>query len=276
LDSTTGAIRNETPFVPLGVDGSFWLVRKNGEKSGSWSYDPSSEGYIGHFTDEEPILGYEQAFLSPDGRSRAWILADMPTGWQGGELRGTFLLQRDGRRGEIRVPIVMQALAGSDVPVIPRGTSLAFTRDGAVEFSATTGKTGADDRVWSVEIATGKIVESRRPHPPQAERDFSMFHGAPAPEYLRPYLKDLTHFGRRGLAPAFLLSMGVLKQRPEYPACEAGVSPDGRHILYKANEGPLADVFIYGDLQTKQILRWPRPAGMKPGNSMEFVWVEAP
>ena len=44
----------------------------------------------------------------------------------------------------------------------------------------------------------------------------------------------------------------------------------------KAQKGPLAGVFIYGDLQTKQILRWTSPAGIKPGDSMEFVWVETP
>jgi len=44
----------------------------------------------------------------------------------------------------------------------------------------------------------------------------------------------------------------------------------------KAQKGPFAGVFIYGDLQTKQILRWTSPAGIKPGDSMEFVWAETP
>jgi len=97
-----------------------------------------------------------------------------------------------------------------------------------------------------------------------------------APKYLRPYLKNLWHFGRGGLAAAFLMHMGVLKKRPEFPDCEAAVSNDGRHILYKAKKGPLSNAFIYGDTQTKRILRWQTPKALRYDNSMEFVWVETP
>jgi hypothetical protein len=52
--------------------------------------------------------------------------------------------------------------------------------------------------------------------------------------------------------------------------------PDGRHVLLLARRGKLADVFIYGDLETRGTLRWSRPAGIKPDDSMEFLWVETP
>jgi hypothetical protein len=72
------------------------------------------------------------------------------------------------------------------------------------------------------------------------------------------------------------MHMGVLKKQPEFPDCEAGVSNDGRHIFYKAKTGPLSKVFIYGDTQTKAILRWQTPEALRSADSMEFVWVETP
>ena len=96
------------------------------------------------------------------------------------------------------------------------------------------------------------------------------------PKYLRPHIKELKHFGRSGLAPAFLLHLGILNERPEYPRCTAGVSRDGRHVLYRAKNGPLAGVFIYGDLLTKQSVRWRSPDGLDCNISQEFIWVETP
>jgi hypothetical protein len=277
LDAFNGAIGKEVPFIPLGADGDYWVVRKHGETSGNWSYNPIKEEYVGHFADVEmPALGYRESLFAKDGRSRAWILAPLPDEWVGGAIRGTFVLQHDGRTKDIRLPIIFQARRGSGVPVIPQDVSLQFTPDGKIEFTARMEKPRSNDRVWNIEIESGAAAETVRPHRQSPGHDSSMFDAMPAPEYLRPYLKNLTHFGRSGLAPAFFMHMGVLKEPPEFPDCEAGVSHDGRHVLYKAKSGPLADVFIYGNLQTTQMVRWTSPAGIKADDFMDFVWVETP
>jgi hypothetical protein len=277
LDGASGAISRGVPFIPLDVDGTFWLVRKTGENSGVWSYDPAKELFVAHFgVVDKPKAGNTRSLLSADGRNRAWILVPMPNDWRGDVIGGTLLLQRDGHSDDVRVPVEMQAKAGSGVPVIPIGTRLCFTKDGMVEFSASQQKRAKKERVWTIDIASGKATESVRPYVEPKDEAPALFDGVPAPDYLRPYLTNLRHFGRGGLAPAFLMHLGILKKQPEFPDCTAGVSRDGRHILYKAKKGPLADVFIYGDLQTKKTVRWISPLGIKPGDSLEFVWVEAP
>lgn len=278
LDTTSGNTIKEVPFIPLDVDGPFWLVRKTAEKSGAWSYHVAKEEFIGHFNtvDESQFL-HSQSSLSADGRNRAWILIPKPDTWHEGPIAGTFLLQRHGNAEDIRVPVVMMTkpIRGSG-RLMPVGTHLSFTKDETIEFSARRQIKGRKERIWAIEIVSGKATESERPYVEAKPDDFAVFDGVPAPEYLRKYLKDLWHFGRGGLAPAFLMHLGILKKQPEFPACTAGVSRDGRHIFYKAKEGPLADVFIYGDLQTKQTVRWHCPAGIKRGDSLEFVWVETP
>ena len=72
------------------------------------------------------------------------------------------------------------------------------------------------------------------------------------------------------------MQVGILKDKPEYPDCKAAVSPDGRHVLYLAKKGPLAGVYIYGDLLTKQTVRWDAPKGLDWGDAADFVWVETP
>ncbi len=277
LDGASGVISRGVPFIPLDVDGTFWLVRKTGENSRVWSYDPAKELFVAPFgVVDGPKAGHTRSLLSADGRNRAWILAPMPHDWRGGVIGGTLLLQRDGHSDDVRVPVEMQAKAGSGVPVIPIGTRLCFAKDGTVEFSAIQQMKEQKERVWTIDIASGKATESVRPSVAPKDEAPALFDGVPAADYLRPYLKNLRHFGRDGLAPAFLMYLGILKQQPEFPDCTAGVSRDGRHILYKAKKGPLADVFIYGDLQTKQTVRWASPAGIKRGDSLEFVWVETP
>jgi hypothetical protein len=277
LDATTATIRTDVPFIPLDVDGAYWLVRKIGETNGAWTYDPAKEDYVAHFSDvDAPGIGLRNAVLSPDGKSRAWILASLGEGWRGGTIEGTFLLQRAGHSQDIRVLVKLQARPGSGVPVIPIGTSLHFTPDGNAEFEAQEEKPGKNDRVWSIETASGATRDYTRPHAPSTEDNFTTFGGVPTPPYIRPYLKNLRHFGRSGIAPAFLLHQGILKKQPEYPDCVAGVSPDGRHILYLARQGSLAKSFIYGDLQTKQTQRWERPAAINARDSMEFLWVNTP
>jgi hypothetical protein len=204
------------------------------------------------------------------------VLIPMPSDWRGGVIGGTFVLQRDGYAEDIRVPVTLQARMGSGVPIIPIGTCLSFTKDEKVEFSAIQQMKDQKERVWSIDIVSGKVQESVRPYVEPKDEASALFDGVPSPDYLQPYLKDFRYFGRGGLAPAFLMHLGILKEQPEFPDCTAGVSRDGRHILYKAKEGPLADVFIYGDLQTKQTVRWACPAGIKRGDSLEFVWVETP
>src|SRR5690242_991036 len=272
LDATSGNIIKDVPFVPLDVDGAFWLVRKIDENSGAWSYDAAKEEFIAHFGEVEELNGGRtQSLLSADGKSRAWLLVPFPDDWCGGLINGTLVLQRDGRPTDIRVPVKLQARMGSGVPIIPMGAQLTFTKDGVATFTARQQMKGRKEWVWTIAIATGKVTENARPYVEPKPDDFAVFDGVPAPDYLRKYLKDFRHFGRGGLAPAFLMHLGILKKQPEFPDCTAGVSRDGRHILYKAKKGPLADVFIYGDLQTKQTVRWACPAGIKRSDFMEFV-----
>jgi hypothetical protein len=278
IDGASGNIIKDVPFIPLDVDGAFWLVRRIGEKSGVWSYDLAKEQFVGHFSDvDESQLLHSRSLLSKDGRNRSWLLVPKPNDWRDGLVEGTFLLQRDNHAEDIRVPVMLQtkAMRGSG-RFNPIGTHLNFTKDGTVEFSACPKINGSKQRVWAIDIATGKITESVRPYIEPREDDLSLFDGVPTPDYLRKHLKELGHFGRGGLAPAFLMHLGILKEQPEFPDCTAGVSRDGSHILYKAKKGKLANVFIYGDLQTKQTVRWACPKGIKPGDSLEFAWVETP
>lgn len=276
LDSLTGIIQQEVPCIPIETDGSYWIVRKNGESAGNWSYDPIKQKFLGHFRDIDRPLGYAKSLITQDGRTRAWVLATMPNGWLGGSLKGTFVVQRDGQDDDIQIPVTFLARLGRGIPVIPIGINLKSNVDGKIEFAAQLEKPGTTERVWMLDIVSGNVSESVRPHQTQLESDFAIFDGVRTPEYLRPYLKDVQHFGRSGLAPAFLMYLGLLKTPPEYPDCEAGVSDDGRHIFYKAKKGSLSNVFIYGDTQTKEIRRWQIPDALRSADSMEFVWVETP
>lgn len=271
LNAATGKFRQEIPFIPLATDGDFWLVRKPGETEGCWSYSPKQQQYIAHFVDPPPAI-FSWSKMSPDGKSRAWVLASTPRDWQGGTLGGRLILQRDGKK-DVSAPIELEAIPGSGFPVIPKGIQLTFSAGGEVQFRACKGDDEAEDRVWNINIATSKVSAGVAPHSQPAQLP-EVLDGVPVPEYLGPAVQGLEHFGRSGLAPAFLLHLGILKERPEYPDCTAGVSRDGRHVLYKAAKGPLARFFIYGDLLTKQTVRWEAPDGL--GNAMDFVWVETP
>jgi hypothetical protein len=277
LKCSSGAIqKGPLPFVPLNTDGGHWLVRKTGDATAEWSYDCTKGQFVARFeaVDVDGV-GYQQSLLSSDGRSRAWVLVPLPAGWDGGTTYGTMVLQRDGHGTDVRVPVTMQAWPGSGRPVIPVGISFSFTPHGFLEFAATSSASDTLDDVWTVDVATGRIATSKRLHQASV-RSFELFDGVPTPEYLRSHLPSLTHFGRSGLAPAFLMHLGMLKVSPEYPDCNAAVSPDGRHVFYRATKGPLANVFIYGDLQSRKTVQWTAPAGIKVGDVAEFVWVETP
>ena len=276
LDSASGALSENVPFTPLETDGNYWLVRKPGEAEGCWSYDRVKKQFIAHFGPVDvPEEGFSRSRLSSDGRCRAWVLAPMPEDWRGGVIKGTLILQRNGVKEDISVPIEMQAGLGSGVPVIPHGVELGFPPDGRAEFRAVKEQNEAEDQVWGIDVASGKVSSGAKPHVPPAD-DSAVLSGVPVPDYLRTRVREFRHFGRSGLAPAFLLHLGILKEQPKYPDCTVGVSPDGRHVLYAARKGPLAGFYIYGDLVTKQTVRWKASAGLDCRDSQEFVWVETP
>jgi hypothetical protein len=187
-----------------------------------------------------------------------------------------YALERDGYSQDISVPVTFNARIGRGRPVIPVGVTLRFLADRSLEFAALLDKPGTHEQVWAIGIDSGTITNTLRSHRKLSDPDFATFDGVPTPAYLRKYLKDLRHFGRAGLAPAFLMHVGVLKNQPEYADCTAGVSPDGRHVLYKARKGPLSNFFVYGDLESKKVLRWATPPALQHDDSMEFVWVETP
>ncbi len=277
LDTASGSLSRSVPFSPIETDGNYWLVRKPGETEGCWSYDRVKRQFIAHFGPVDiPKVGFSQSRLSPDGKSRAWVLAPMPQDWRGGNIQGRLILQRHSEEGEISVPVEMQARMGSGVPVIPLGTELKFSPDGQAQFRAQSEKNETEDQLWSVDIASGNVSSGVEHHVAVASSESADLDGVPVPEYLRKYVRDLRHFGRSGLAPAFLLHLGILKEQPEYPDCTAGVSRDGRHILYAAKKGPLSGFYIYGDLLTKQTVRWKSPDGLDCRDSQGFVWVETP
>lgn len=277
LDATSGKISKDVPFEPLEVDGTFWVVRKSGEKSGTWSYDLAKERFVGHFKDiDESSVGYSDSLISTDGMNRAWVLFPMPSGWRGGAIGGTMVLQCTGQSNDISVPITMLAMEGSGIPVIPIGTHFCFTPDGKVEFSAASSRDKTNEMVWQIDTKSGRNAESVRPFSEADDETLALLDGVPVPDYLRPYVQNVSHFGRGGLAVAFLMYLGVITNQPQFADCTTGVSRDGRHILFDAKGGPLANVFIYGDLQTKQTIRWASPPELKRCNDMEFVWVETP
>ena len=277
LDTASAKLSRSVPFTPIATDGNYWLVRKPGETEGCWSYDQARRQFVAHFGPVDiPKVSFSQSRLSPDGKSRAWVLAAMPQGWRGGTIKGRLLLQGNSEKGEISVPIEMQARMGSGIPVIPIDTDLTFSKDDQAQFRAQSGTNEAEDRVWSIDIASGNVSSGTRQHVAPGDRESAVLDGVPVPDYLQKYVSKFGHFGRSGLAPAFLLHLGILKEEPEYPDCIAGVSPDGRHVLYAAKKGPLSGFYIYGDLLTKQTVRWKSPDGLDWRDAQEFVWVETP
>ena len=213
--------------------------------------------------------------LSSDGKSMARVMPHPSKDWCGGELACELILQRSGEK-DISVPIQIQAAAGSGVWAIPLGAQLTFPSDRELKFRAWLGQSESKDRVWTIDVTTGMVRVETVPHVECAEDEHAEINGVPVPDYLRKQIKDFRHFGRGGLAPAFLLHLGILKEKPEYPDCTVGASPDGRHVLYSAKKGPLAGTIIYGDLLTKQTVRWKSPDGLDTRDDAEFAWVETP
>jgi hypothetical protein len=109
------------------------------------------------------------------------------------------------------------------------------------------------------------------PAPPCTSLD-----GVPVPEYLQPFAARFATFGRAGLAPAFLLQQRVVHEVPEYGDGRAGVSRNGRHVVWVAKRGELAGSIVYGDLVTRRSERWPAPTGLDPSHVTDIVWVDAP
>jgi hypothetical protein len=277
LNTASGTLSRRVPFSPIETDGNYWLVRKPGETEGCWSYDRVRNQFIAHFGPVDlPEMGFSPSRISPDGECRGWVLAAMPESWRGGVVKGRLILQRPSAKGDVSVPVEMQARMGSGVPVIPHDIELRFSPDGQLEFRARRGKDEAVDQVWSIDTASGKVSSRVDRHRPVAADELAVLDGVPVPDYLRNRVSGFRHFGRSGLAPAFLMHLGILKEAPEYPDCTAGVSRDGRHVLYAAKKGPFSGFYIYGDLLAKQTVRWKSPDGLDPRDSQEFVWVETP
>ncbi|MCF6312040.1 MAG: hypothetical protein L3J39_06275 [Verrucomicrobiales bacterium] len=276
INAHTGKLGQPPAFIPLTVAGNFWIVKKSQSDESVWSYDPKNREFVAEFKAiKRPDFGFAWSRLSTDGKSRAWIKATAPEDWRGGSLMGELILQRANTKQDILIPVELQAYAGSGVPVIPDRVELKFSAKGNVLLRVGNVDKRGQDRLWSIGVLTGKIhSESTMPLSYVVEeRDF--FDGVPLPEYLQKEIRGFDHFGRGGLAPAFLLHLGILKEKPQYPDCHVAVSPSGRHIFYKAKKGPLAGVFIYGDLLNKKAKRFQAPDMFKRPIAMDIIWVDA-
>jgi hypothetical protein len=274
IDARTGKISESVPFTPIDVCDGYWMVRKIGETAGCWSYDINTRRFVARFQElDDAQSDYREVSISPDGKARACVLFPAPSGWRGGEIKGNLILQWDGKK-DVSIPVEMQALAGSGVAIIPQGVGLKFVRDSEMQFRALKDDKRLE-RVWTVNLATASVTLATRTAK-TAEESRTKLGGLPVPDYLQKDVKGLGHFGRTGLAPAFLIHLGILKKAPEYPHCDAGVSRDGRHILFRAKKGALADFYIYGDLQTKSTVKWKAPRELDRRDIAEFVWMETP
>lgn len=274
-----GDLGRPPPVIPLAADEGFWLVRKPGETGGCWSQDPRTGRFVARFRDHQPARAeddYVFSRLSADGKYRAWVLAAVPDTWNGGRVDGRLLLQRGEGRDDVSVPIAFRARAGSGVRVIPANTRLEFTPDGGFEFRAGAIPGGIADRVWRIDLVTGAVRTGELPFPRQEADGSALLDGVPVPDYLRNHVGEVRHYGRSGLAPLFLLHLGILRTLPEYPECVAGASLDGRHILFRARGGTLSRHYLYGDLETRQTVRWEAPPAIDSRDAQEFVWVETP
>lgn len=274
IDVHSGSLRRENPFTLLATHGDFWLVRKPGEVEGAWSYDCKKGQFIAKFGHVEKSKDtISRSILSSDGKSLAWVGASGFVSFDGGALKGRLLLQRDGKE-DVSVPIEMWAVAGSGIPVIPVGIQLSFTPAGKVQFRASMGDPMEDetmkDRIWSIDIATGEVTADEIPHEEPIKMQNTL-GGIPVPEYLQKGIDAFASFGQSGIAPAFFVHLGILEEKPRYGDGIGGVSPDGRHVLYCPEKGPLAGFLLYGDLLTKKTVRWKSPDGLHP---CKFVWVE--
>lgn len=157
--------------------------------------------------------------------------------------------------------------------MLPSYIGLNFTFGDIAEFRSDQ-ETG---RQWNIDLITGKVVSGKLVPLPEVEKPpaHSEISGVPVPEYLREALKPFVHFGRGGLAAAFLTQQGILKRQPQYPDAITAASPDGRHILYMPHKGELHGELIYGDTTEKRVVRWKRPESLKHVTG-DFFWVVTP
>jgi hypothetical protein len=277
IDARSGKLSNKVPFTPVETDGKYWLVRKANETNGCWSYDGTKRRYIANFGPvEEPALGFSRSKLSPNGKHRAWVVGAVGDDWRGGAIQAKLIFQRGRPKEDVLVPIVVWAVAGSGVPVIPVGLDLTFAGNEFLEVRTQQRLDDPEDHVWSIDIATGKVNRRVARVAAPAVDAHAVISGVPVREYLRKYHAWFTHEGPDGLAPAFMAHLGILPEQEDYPSCKAGVSRDGRHVLYRATKGALSNVYIYGDLDTRRTVRFIAPEGLRLSDSQEFVWVETP
>jgi hypothetical protein len=294
LNPHAGTWVEGSSVLPLGADGSHWLVRRSPDASEVWSFQPETGRFVGQFKDPGVDMIREDLWkLSPDGEWLAWLEVQFPANlappwwvrtlekfgidppaWEAfRQVPGHVVVRHAGRESDLPLPVTLLASTR-------RGSfeehHLEFLGGDALEFSAIQSGNAPQEAVWRLDLKTGKVSRTERPLVTRQDAELAVFDGVPTPAYLRRHLLNFRHFGRDGMAPAFLRYKGILGADPQYADCVAGVSPDGRHILYHAKSGPLSEEFIYGDLLTQQVVRWPRPQDLAADDAMTFVWVETP
>ncbi|MBX7105157.1 MAG: hypothetical protein K1X57_13835 [Gemmataceae bacterium] len=287
IDAETGALSKDVPFEPLWTDGDFWVVSKPNDSSSIWSYHRTTGEYVARFAafDRRQWASFRRS-LSTDGKSLAWALISWSDfgKWtnrtddgkrRGGLVDGRLVLQRMHVKDDLILPFQVWAEPSSAFGISPKIHQLEFVTNSEIQIRRSVDDRKLSHNLWTVDVTTGHSTTSIVKHE-DVQEDCSMIGRVPVPDYLRAGVNKVRYFGRGELAVAFMMHKGIIADWPQFDECTGGVSNDGRHVLFHAKKGPLAGHLYYGNLATRQVIRWQLPPALANSAIDEFAWVETP